>query len=222
VVRIHTHPSVLWENEKILPYGMMCVKIRFMPDDIFAKAKNTYPLLNDYDIHYVNSPMKDAPYKLEAWSPGTKNNGMKDRPNQIPQDKYGVEVYQPDTSEHDVAADIVSHFLVEKDPEVKKHYQQFSKEITEGQKKFLKGDYQEEQRLYKEGKAGDPGSFEEWLPRVGIPAALRGMAFNQYPNPEDRKQFGLTTKQQEAIDGIMKRVGRPMGMFEKMKQELGL
>jgi len=27
VVRIHTHPSVLWENEKILPYGMMCVKI---------------------------------------------------------------------------------------------------------------------------------------------------------------------------------------------------
>ena len=177
--------------------------------DLFEESIKQYPFLASTKFVPVLSLGKETNNYLESWVPGEMGTPDRPRPVNVPKDVLGVEVFRPDTSPRDIAADVVSHHLINVDPEIKKHYATFTKELTPQQKQFLMGDYNPQDEK-------DP---EKWMQRIGLPSALRGMAFGQF-TPEDQKKFGLTDKQKSAIEAIQQRLSKPMGAKDAIKKTL--
>lgn len=165
-------------------------------------ALEKYPILKKLKIAGITSPeAKGKGNMLEHWSPGDKGNLQNPRPASLPLDSIGIEIYNPATSSNDVAADIVSHTLVNTDPNISKVYNNFKSSLNTNQKQFLYGDYMSEVNAAKTQGAESPGDFNSWVDRVGAPAALRGYLFNQY-DKNAQQEFGYTPVQKQNLDFI--------------------
>lgn len=162
--------------------------------DIFTQAKSKYPILNNPNISYKYSPNPGAQNYLEAFPPGESGDPSQPRPKEFPMDKYGIQVYKPDTKPIDVLGDVVSHFLVKTDPVVKSYYEDFQKSLTPQQTARLQEQYQ-----YAQKNEGEKRSFGEWYQTSGLPAYFRGYAFQQWP---DAQKY-YTPQQLKKFDGMM-------------------
>jgi hypothetical protein len=159
--------------------------------DIFAQAKQQWPLLDRPDIAYKYTPRSgpNVPY-LEAYPPGEAGDASAPRPSQFPMGQYGIEVYKPTTRPIDVLGDVVSHFLVNTDPVIKSYYENFQQSLTPEQQERLQSQYQ-----HAVQNGGEKRPYATWLKMSGLPAYFRGYAFQQWPNaqklytPEQLKNF---------------------------------
>ena len=145
--------------------------------DVFAQAKTQWPVLNNPNIYYKYTPRsgENVPY-LEAYPPGEGGAPDSPRPSQFPMDKYGIEVYKQTTRPIDVLGDVVSHFLRNTDPTVKKYYSDFERSLTPDQTARLHQQYQ------YETQRGEKRPYDEWYQQSGLPAYFRGYAFQQWPD----------------------------------------
>jgi hypothetical protein len=176
--------------------------------NVVDQAVAKYPRLKSLNPAYVQSNENPNGYMLEHWGPNDTKYGNTPRPKELPLGRIGIQVFNPKTTADDVAGDIVSHRLVNIDPEISGTYKQFKSSLTPKQKDFLRGDYEEEVKVAKKSGSDMPGAFDEWLDRVGTPAALRGYAFNQY-NPRVQKEFGYSEKQKELLNKIKTHISSP-------------
>jgi len=170
--------------------------------NVFDQALAQYPILkNANPVGMMSTNATDSGNMLESWPVGEQGTQDRPRPQELPNDKLGVQIFSSKTTPNDVAADIVSHALVKTDPTLKATYDQFASSITPEQKDFLMGDYENEVKQATLSGGEKPPQFDQWLQQVGIPAAFRGYAFNQY-NPQDQKAFGYTDQQKQLLGSV--------------------
>jgi len=161
---------------------------------LMDQARTEYPVLNRYDTQYKESYGR-RPYMLEHWAPGvTESDPGVPRPSELDPNKYGVEIYDPKTRPIDIAGDIVSHRLINEDPTIKQHYEQFQGSLEPWQKQRL-----QEQHQYAQKNFNDQRPYAEWEKDSGIPAYFRGHAFQQWPNSEQM----YTPQQIQQFDKMM-------------------
>ena len=94
--------------------------------------------------------------------------------------QMGVEVRDPKTRPEDVAADIVSHHMIDSDPQVSQSYRKLLMSMRPWQQQKLTQQYDYAKRYYKEDRP-----FKVWAERTGEPGWLRGYLFGQWKNPEE-------------------------------------
>lgn len=169
--------------------------------DVFAQAKQQYPILNNPAINYKFTPRSDGPM-LEAWPPGETGTPDRPRPQDFPAQQYGIEVYNPKTRPIDVLGDVVSHFLVNSDPKIKDYYSQFSASISPEQEARLREQYQHAQR-----HEGEKRPYPQWREHSGLPAYFRGYPFQQWPKAFNDKAY--TPAQKRMLDDMMKYLSQP-------------
>ncbi|CAB4187803.1 hypothetical protein UFOVP1169_7 [uncultured Caudovirales phage] len=159
-------------------------------------AQDMYPALKQYPTQFKSSPGAQD-FMLEHWSPGDTDNGLGyARPAELAPDQYGVEVYSDKTTPKDVAADIVSHRMVKDDPVTKQMYSQFTGSLTDNQKAHLQEQYQ-----WAQANEGEKRPYKDWESTTGLPAAFRGMLFEQWPKDFNDKFYTEDQKQHfKALD----------------------
>lgn len=164
--------------------------------NLLEQAQQEFPVLKDHDIGFKYSEGK-APFMMESWSPGmTESIPGVNRPKEIAPDKFGVEVYDPHTRPIDIAGDIVSHHLVDKDPTIKEAYKKFADSIEPWQENIMK-----EQHQHAKDNYGEERSFEDWKKTSGLPAYFRGHPFKQWSDTPSEKMY--TPEQIKHLDGMM-------------------
>lgn len=163
--------------------------------DVVQQAQQQWSVLNDPNIFYKFTP-RTGPEKLEAWPPGETGTADRPRPSNFPADKYGVEVYSPQTRPIDILGDVVSHFLIHTDPQIKNYYSNFASSITPQQEQRLKEQYQ-----YAVKHEGETRPYEEWRAMSGLPAYFRGYPFQQWPKEFTDKAY--TDEQRQQLDAMM-------------------
>lgn len=136
---------------------------------------------------------------MESWMPGmaTSIPGV-DRPQEFPSNKMGVEVFDPKTRPIDVLGDVVSHHMVNSDPNIASTYQTFQKSMQPWQQDILQQQYQHAQ---SQQAAPETRSFENWRDVSGLPAYFRGYAFDQWPKEATDKMY--TPEQRGMLDSMM-------------------
>jgi hypothetical protein len=170
--------------------------------NVVDQAVAKYPKLKSLNpAGLMSTDTEDNGNMLEHWSPGDMGTSKRPRPKELPTDRVGIQVFNSKTTPDDVAGDIVSHRLVNTDPKISGTYKQFKESLTPKQKEFLRGDYDWEVKETKKSGSDAPPPFNEWLDRVGAPAALRGYAFNQY-DARTQKGFGYTDEQKGYLNKI--------------------
>jgi hypothetical protein len=161
----------------------------------FESAQQQWPILRNQNILSKFTP-RQSPEKLEAWPPGEAGTVTRPRPQEFPTDSYGIEVYNH-TRPIDVLGDVVSHFLVDKDPEVRKFYNEFNRSITPQQERHVLGEH----FLYDKAH-GDKRSYQDWRRISGLPAYFRGHPFQQWPENYNKRVY--TPQQRELLDRMMR------------------
>jgi hypothetical protein len=168
---------------------------------LLDQARAQYPILKKYDIQYKDS-IGRAPGYLESWPPGETGSAELPRPKEFANDKFGVEVYDKNTSPKDVLADVVSHHLVDVDPKIKSAYEDFKGSLQPFQEKILRQQYEHDKNTAVAGEAGgETRSFEDWKETAGLPAYFRGYTFGQWPSSFNQKAY--TPDQMKKLDGVM-------------------
>jgi len=147
------------------------------PTDPVAAAAQQYPVIKSLGVQSVTTPMQGDKRMLEFWPPDEPGDAQYPRPKELALDKPGVQIISPDTKPSDVAADIVSHYMVNTDPQMKVMYQQFADTFNtpEGMAR-LKQDYEWSKR-----NEGEKRPFEQWAQITRIPDYFRGYLFKQWP-----------------------------------------
>lgn len=163
---------------------------------LLDQAKQQYPVLNNYDIGYKNSPGGGQGY-MESWSPTETGTPENPRPQEFPQGQFGVENYRADSRPIDVLADVASHHLVNVDPTVKQAYQNFQGSLQPWQEDILRSQYQHAQQSENEQRP-----YEDWKSASGVPAYFRGHTFQQWPAEFNKQAY--TPEQIQMLDGVMK------------------
>lgn len=157
---------------------------------VFSQAKAKWPILNNPNILYKYTPKPESKSFLEAYPPGERGTKDSPRPSDFPIGKYGIEVYKGSTRPIDVLGDVVSHFLRNSDPKIKRYYSDFEKSLTPEQVSRLHQQYD-----YSVKNEGEKRSYEDWYNNSGLPAYFRGYAFQQWPKasqyytPDQIKMF---------------------------------
>ncbi len=163
-------------------------------DKLVEETYRQYPNLGEYldPKNIIFNLGKEKDYFLEQWVAGEPGSKESPRPKEIPLDESGIEVYKESTRPIDIVGDIVSHTLVETDPDFKAVYNKFKQSLQPGQM---------EKRYQKHKEFGEKRPFELWSKRTGIPELFRGYTFNQFGNAsaEDLINEGLYTPQQIQI-----------------------
>ena len=160
---------------------------------VMDQARTEYPLLNNYDLQYKQSYGKGQGY-LEFWPPNETGDENQPRPKEFDLSKPGVEVYDPRTRPIDILGDVVSHHLINEDPTIKQHYEQFQSSLQPWQQQRLQEQYQ-----YAQKNAGEQRPYDEWAKMSGVPAYFRGYAFQQWPNANEM----YTPQQVQRFDQMM-------------------
>lgn len=165
-------------------------------------ARKQYPILDGLPINAVTTPLQNDNRMLEFWGPGEPGDSQYQRPKGLPLGNIGVQVISPDTKPSDVAADVVSHYLVNTDPTLRKEYQQFSQSFsTPSEQRRLHEDYRWDQQ-----HSGENRPFDQWAAQTRIPAYLRGYVFQQWPqNSYDKMYTPAQIKLMDAIKATLKR-----------------
>lgn len=170
--------------------------------NLLQQAQSQYPVLKGQDYGYVENFKPNSGF-LEHWDPGdpgeapnspTSLNAL--RPSQIPLDKHGLEIRDPNTRPIDILGDIASHHLRFTDPVVKKSYEDLQKSISPDQERILQDQYQ-----YAQKNEGETGSYDDWKDRAGMPGFFRGYTFQQWPQDFNDKVY--TPQQKSNLDGLM-------------------
>jgi len=165
------------------------------PPNLLEQAKSEYPLLKNYDIGYKESFGRSRGF-LESWPPGEEGAPDLPRPNEFPNDKFGVEIYDPKTTAKDVLGDIISHHLINVDPKIKGIYEDFAKSLKPFQENILRHQYE-----HAKDNDGEKRPFEDWKKDSGLPGYFRGYTFNQWP--DNFNQQAYTPEQMKKLDEVM-------------------
>lgn len=153
--------------------------------DLWEQTQAEYPLLRQSGIVYQATPRTGGSH-LETWPPQETGTKEAPRPQSIPLDKYGIEVYDPKATTSMVMGDALSHVLRFTDPKIKGYYQQFVQSLTPQQLNQIAGDYH----------PGE-GDYQQWLERVGKPSFFRGYPTGQWPAQQ------YTQQQRALLDQMM-------------------
>ncbi|HKJ73776.1 MAG TPA: hypothetical protein VKA19_06635, partial [Alphaproteobacteria bacterium] len=194
-----------WNSKltKLLGYGAAArADAQGAPDNetqppVYREAASKYPILKNLGISAISTPKKDRGY-LEFWPPNETGGSDYPRPNTLPMGKPGIEIYRNDTRPIDVLGDVVSHYLVGKDPTVTKAYDKFVSSMTPEQKSRLKDNYQ-----WAKDHENEKRPYAEWAKTSGIPAYFRGYTFDQWKNA--KKLY--TPKQIKRLDKLRSYLG---------------
>lgn len=153
-------------------------------------AISQYPALKSINPAQVTTRLPGDQRMLEFWGPGEGGGSDFQRPPGLPMDRPGVQVISPSTRPEDVAADLVSHYMVNQDQKLKPQYQAFANTFTtpDGRAR-LQEDYaysqQNEKSMYPNGMP----PIDEWAQRSRIPAYFRGYVFNQWPQDSFKSMY---------------------------------
>ncbi len=169
---------------------------------IFNQALKQYPVLQGLGLSYKSSPGAGGDNMLEFWQPGDEGGKDQPRPQELPLNKPGVEVYSDKTRPIDILGDAVSHYMVNNDPKIKNYYQQFQESLTPEQKQNLQSQYE-----WSKQNDGEKRPYDEWAKTTGIPAYFRGYAFDQWPKASANKYY--TSSQIKQFDEMMKYLSTP-------------
>lgn len=165
------------------------------------EALSMFPGLGNPDVGYVSNPSPNPQNYLEYWSATEPGTDSYRRPSALPLGKPGIEIQNPATRPIDVAADLVSHQLVETDPPLIDYYQQFQKSLTPQQGGLLQDQYKHAQ------SEGETRPFDSWKQHSGLPAYFRGYAFNQWPDEFNRRAY--TPEQRTMFDQMLNYLRTP-------------
>lgn len=164
---------------------------------IWEKAKTQYPILSKVPMDFKFQPegVKAGSNMMESYPAGET-----ERPAGFPLDRYGLAVFDPKTTPQDILGDVVSHYMVNTDPQVKQAYQQFQASTQTPQAQAIL------QNLYAEAKTqGETRPYEEWLPMSGLPNYFRGYVVNQWSPEEIQKSY--TPEQRKFLDAVKQYIG---------------
>ena len=191
-----------------------------MPDptqqsnDVFQQALKQYPIVQGLGLSFQHTP-RQGDNQLEFWTPGEPGTADQPRPQSIPLDKPGVEVYSDKVQPDDILGDVITHYLRNSDPVVKGAYDSFVSSMTADQKSILQQQYN-----YSKENEGETRPFEQWAQADGIPAWVRGYAVNQWPKEFTDKV--LKPEQKQLLDNMMTYVkgGQqfPASVYQKQQE----
>ncbi len=165
------------------------------PPNLLAQAQQQYPVLGGQNYGYVENFQQGGGF-LEHWAPGEPGAPTAARPSQLPMNQYGLEIRNPATRPIDVLGDIVSHQMVQTDPQIKQIYEKFQQSLTPQQQQLLVEQYEHAKK-----NEGEQRPFEDWKQASGLPALFRGYAFDQWPKDFTDKVY--TPEQKQMFDGMM-------------------
>ena len=157
----------------------------------YEAAKEMYPILNEYDYKIVDTPNKDSPYYLEHFPPGEIGSLEMPRPKGIPLEEYGLQIFK-DVRPEDIAGDIISHHIVNKDKYLSKKYKDFKNSVSLETMK--------ERYKYHKENLNEERDFNSWSERTGYPELLRGYVFDQFDG--ETKNNLYSSEQKEILDAI--------------------
>ena len=145
------------------------------------RAKQEYSYLADKDIPFVYTPNTETENKLESWKAGEPGGDGYQRPTQIPINKFGMQVFNPEGgSPLNILGDYVSHYGVENDPKLKEYYTQFQG--------LLDPQAMQERYQYHTENLGEKRPYETWYDMTGLPELFRGYTFKQWGDEEEAKK----------------------------------
>jgi hypothetical protein len=172
---------------------------------VFQQALQQYPILRSSGVQgvYTDTPGKYG--NIESWSPGEEGSPGYLRPDTLPKDKFGVQIFQGSVRPIDVLADAVSHHLVNVDPVLKASYSKFKLSLTQEQQLRLKRDYE-----FAKTKEGETRPFEQWRDVSRLPAYYRGYTFDQWPKEFTSQVF--TKDQLQNFDRAREYLGISRGV----------
>ena len=167
------------------------------PDPI-GQAMRQYPILGKAGVvGKYTEPKGGDKRMLESWAAGEPGDKETPRPNELPADKHGIEVFdRAGPRPIDVLGDYVSHQGVKTDPKLKKYYEDFVGSITPEQEAKLRDQYK-----YAQDNEGEKRTYEQWKEVTGLPAYFRGYAFKQWPENVYDKAY--TPDQRSKLDEMM-------------------
>jgi len=157
----------------------------------YKAAKEMYPILNKYDYKIVDTPNEDSPYYLEHFPPGEVGSLEMPRPKGIPLEEYGLQIFK-DVRPEDIAGDIISHHIVNKDKYLSEKYKDF--------KTSTSLDVMKERYKYHKENFNEQRDFNSWSERTGYPELFRGYVFNQFD--EETKNNLYSPKQKTVLNEI--------------------
>lgn len=175
----------------------------FAKPNLLDQARERYPILKNYDYGYTEKFRPNAGF-LEHWEPGDAGVAPSStqsldalRPQQLPMDKPGLEIRDPNTRPIDILGDIVSHNLINTDPVVKQAYDKLQGSMNPAQQAILQDQYE-----YAKKHEGETRPFEDWKTATGMPGFFRGYAFQQWPKEFNDKAY--TPEQRDDLDKLVK------------------
>lgn len=150
-------------------------------------AADNYPIIKKAGAVAAvrSSKMAGDDRKIEFWPPGEKGTKEHPRPKGLPLNRPGVELFGKNVKPSDVAADIVSHYLVHTDPALKAEYGNFVRSFaTPEAQARLRKDYEWAQK-----NEGEKRPFTKWAAETRIPAYFRGYVFQQWPESAYKEMY---------------------------------
>ena len=157
----------------------------------YEAAKEMYPILNEYDYKIVDTPNKDSPYYLEHFPPGEIGSLEMPRPKGIPLEEYGLQIFK-DVRPEDIAGDIISHHIVNKDKYLSEKYKDFKNSVSLETMK--------ERYKYHKENLNEERDFNSWSEKTGYPELLRGYVFKQFDRETENNLY--SSEQKEILDAI--------------------
>ncbi len=157
----------------------------------YDTAKKMYPILKNYPYSIIETLDKNSPYYLEHFPPEEVGSLENPRPKNLPIGEYGLQIFK-DVRPEDIAGDIISHHIINKDKYLSKKYEEFKKLIS---KEDILNRYN-----YHKNNLGEKRDFNNWSERTGYPELLRGYVFNQFDKKTKNELF--TLEQKKVLDSI--------------------
>ena len=157
----------------------------------YDTAKKMYPILKNYPYNIVETLDENSPYYLEHFPPEEVGSLENPRPKNLPIGEYGLQIFK-DVRPEDIAGDIISHHIINKDKYLSKKYEEFKKLIS---KEDMLNRYN-----YHKNNLGENRDFNNWSERTGYPELLRGYVFNQFD--KKTKDNLYTLEQKKVLDSI--------------------
>jgi hypothetical protein len=159
-------------------------------NNLITAAGDQYKFLknNDFAATYTGPNGRDGDY-LEAWQKGDRGDPSWPRDPRLPVSRAGLEIFRPDTSATDIAADVYSHM----DQNGKDYGSQLFNSLSPSQIAQMKkesGDYDQTLRM---------GLGEKVAIQNASSSLNRAAVFNQWGGNE-LANMGLNVGQQNIID----------------------
>ena len=167
---------------------------------LIAQAQQQYPFIKQYNPMVVVSPKPGGDY-AETWRTGDPGGEGYMRPQGIPLDRVGIQVFRP---EQFSAQDLAAEFL-HVDPQANQARVKLMQSLSPQQVQRIQheaGDYADTMREVRPDMA--PEQVEQIKQRAmenAVDSALRGYTVGQWP-AEANAAMGYTPEQLQLLDGL--------------------